>query len=135
MSDDSLDIDELEETEVEEDEPVEEEAPAKESKKPKAGLFSRLGQRITAPITERAQRASWDVLNWRLAVIGAVVILLLWLLLANLSPVRIVLWLWVVDVPKAVAFILDVALGALLMWLWLRHWSRRQAAKEGEKSK
>lgn len=133
MSDESLDIDELEETEA--DRPVEPAAPAKESKKPKAGFFSRLGQRITAPITERAQRASWDVLNWRLAVIGAAIILLVWLLLANLSPVRTVLWLWVVDVPKAVAFVLDVALGALLMWLWLRYWSRRQAAKEGEKSK
>jgi uncharacterized integral membrane protein len=93
-----------------------------------------LGQRITAPITERAQRASWSVLNWRLAVIGGILILLAWLLLANLSPVRLVLWLWVVDIPKALAFVLDVALGALLMWLWIRQRSAREPAKEGEKS-
>lgn len=132
MSDDNLDIDELEETEAEE--PARKQPPKEKGTSPRPGLFARLGQRITAPITERAQRASWDVLNWRLAVIGGILILLVWLLLANLSPVRLVLWLWVVDIPKALAFVLDVALGALLMWLWMRQRSARKPAKEGEKS-
>ncbi len=132
MSDDNLDIDELEEAEAEE--PPQEETPEEKAKEPRPGFFSRLGQRITAPIAQRAQRASLDVLNWRLAVIGAIVLLLLWLLLANLSPVRVVLWFWVVDVPKALAFVLDVALGALLMWLWIRYRAGKKAAEEGEES-
>jgi uncharacterized integral membrane protein len=130
LSDDNLEIDELEETEA----PAQKEPPKQKSTEPRPSFFSRLGQRITAPIAERAQRTSWDVLNWRLAVIGGVVILLVWLLLANLSPVRIVLWLWVVDIPKAVAFVLDVALGALLMWLWIRYRSGRKSAEKGDES-
>lgn len=133
MSDDTLDIDELEATEAEAAEPGDEEEEAEaEPQERKPGFFARIGQRIKAPIAGRTQRARWDVLNWRLAVIGAVVVLLLWLLLANLSPVRIVLWLWVIDIPKAVAFILDVALGALLMWLWIRYRSGGKPATEEE---
>jgi uncharacterized integral membrane protein len=131
LSDDTLDIDELEEAEPEADEPDEEETAEAEPAGRKPGFLSRIGQRIKAPIAERAQRARWDALNWRVGVIGAVVILLVWLLLANLSPVRIVVWLWVIDIPKALAFAIDFALGALLMWLWM--WRRsRTAPAEGE---
>lgn len=135
MSDDTLDMDELEETEAEADEPGDKEEKAEaEPRERKPGFLARIGRRIKAPIAERTQRARWDILNWRLAVIGAVVILLLWLLLANLSPVRIVLWLWVIDIPKAVAFVLDVALGALLMWLWIRYRSGGEPAADEEEA-
>jgi len=65
-------------------------------------------------------------------VIGLVVLaaLIVWLLLANLAPVRIVLFFWTVDIPKALAFILDVALGAVLMWLWLRPKAQRKPGEE-----
>ena len=35
------------------------------------------------------------------------------------------------DIPKALAFIVDVALGALLMWLWLRRRAKAPAGGEG----
>jgi uncharacterized integral membrane protein len=53
-----------------------------------------------------------------------------WLLAVNLGPVRIELVFWTVDMPKTVGFLLDVALGALLMWLWLRRKSPKKAAEE-----
>jgi uncharacterized integral membrane protein len=140
VSDDSLEVDELAEPEAgETPKPEKEPKPEKRPKPEKAekpdkadkgpGFFSRLGQSIAAPFSARRLGG---LLNAR-TIIGLVVALLIvWLLLANLAPVRVVLFFWTVDVPKAVAFIFDVALGALLMWLWVRWRGQARAAKEGE---
>lgn len=126
MSDDILDVEDLEDLEPE-SKPTPEEEPSEEERRP--GFFTRLGQRITAPL---AQLTSREILTWRLAFIGGGVLLLLWLLWCNRDPVRIVLWFWTIDMPKAIAFILDVALGALLMWLWMRTRARHLAEGKEE---
>ena len=125
MSDDTLDVDELEETGKEE--PAEPRAPEKPPKKP--GLLARIGQRLAGLVP---RRLGDDLLSYRNLAIGVIALLVIWLLAANGSPVRIVLWFWTVDVPKWIAFLVDVALGALLMWLWLRWRERGKAAAGGE---
>jgi uncharacterized integral membrane protein len=126
VTDDNLGIDELEDQEAE---PATKAKPKKKERAP--GLFSRLGQRITAPVAKRKPSELW---NARIIGILVLAALIVWLLAVNLGPVRIVLFFWTVDMPKTVGFLLDVALGALLMWLWLRRKSAKKPA-EGEGAK
>jgi uncharacterized integral membrane protein len=126
LSDDSLDVDELEETKAEPS------APAKEAAAPaKVGFFGQIGGRISGSFAGLFRP---EFINLKNGGIGLAILLCVWLLLANLSPVRVLLWFWPVDVPKAIAFLVDVALGALLMWLWLRSRASRAAARAGEGS-
>ena len=53
------------------------------------GLFGGLTDRITGFV---ARVLRGDFLNARNAAIGLAALLVLWLLLANLSPVRVMLW-------------------------------------------
>jgi len=116
------------------------EAPQAAAKKPPAkkgkpegqpGFFGRLLGRITAPFA--ALRPS-ELLGPKPIGLVIVAALVVWLLAANLAAVRVVLFFWTVDIPKALAFLLDVALGALLMWLWLRPKAPKKPA-EGEGAK
>lgn len=128
MSDDSLQIDELEDTE-----PTAKSAGvAKAEKPPKVGFFASIGQRISGFF---ARLFRPELVNLKTAGIGLVIVLAVWLLLANLSPVRVVLWFWSVDVPKLALFIFDVALGALVMWLWMRRRGQSKPAGGGEGAK
>ena len=52
---------------------------------------------------------------WLLLVLVAIV-----LIAENWAPVRFYFFGFAFEMPKAISFILDLALGALLMWLWLR---------------
>ena len=127
MADDDLSLDELG---GEESEPKAKASP-KKKKEGEPGFFSRLGAKVTAPFG--AFRPN-ELLNAKTIGLVIVAALALWLLLANLAPVRVVLFFWTVDVPKALDFLLAVALGAVLMWLW----GRARAAKtpsEGEGGK
>lgn len=128
MSDDDLGIDELEDAE-----PRAKAAGAGKGGKPaKVGFFPGIGQRISGFF---ARLFRPELVNLKNAAIGLAIVLAVWLLLANLSPVRVVLWFWTIDVPKLVLFIFDVALGALLMWLWMRSRGRSKPAGDGEGAK
>jgi len=122
LADDNLSIDELGEEEAE---PTAAEPPKKKEGRP--GFFGRLGQRIMAPFA--ALRPA-ELLGPR--TIGLVILaaLIVWLLLANLAPVRVMLFFWTVDIPKTLAFLVDVALGAVLMWLWLRPKAQKKPGEE-----
>jgi len=127
VADDDLSLDELG---GEEPEPEAKAAP-KKKQEGQPGLFSRLGARTAAPF--RALRPS-ELLNARTAGLVIVAALVVWLLAANFAPVRVVLFFWTVDIPKALDFLFAVALGALLMWLWGRSRTPKQPG-EGEGSK
>jgi uncharacterized integral membrane protein len=127
VADDDLSLDELG---GEEPEPKAKPSP-KKKKDGEPGLFSRLGGKVTAPFAGFRPN---ELLNAKTIGLAIVAALALWLLLANLAPVRIVLFFWTVDVPKAFDFLLAVALGALLMWLWGRARVAKKPA-EGEGGK
>jgi uncharacterized integral membrane protein len=122
---DDLNLDELTE---ETPEPA---APPAKAEKPagEPGFFGRLLGKITRPF---ANLRPAELLSPRAIGILIAAALVVWLLAANLAPVRIVLLFWTVDIPKALAFLLDVALGAVLMWLWLRPKAAKKPA-EGTK--
>ena len=126
MADDDLSLDELG---GEEPEPKAKPSPRKKEGEP--GFLSRLGAQIAAPF--RALRPS-ELLNAKTAGLVIIAALVVWLLAANLAPVRVVLFFWTVDIPKALDFLFAVALGALLMWLWGRSRAPKQPA-EGEDAK
>ncbi|MGQ9730042.1 MAG: LapA family protein [Candidatus Zipacnadales bacterium] len=125
MSDDFLDVDVLAEPETE----------SKSAKKTKPqpekrlGLFSHLGHAVTAPL---AKIRPEQFLTWKSAGLFIGAFLLVWLFLVNWAPVRVLLWFWTVDVPKAIAFLVDASLGAVLMWLWIR-WRERVKVKGAER--
>jgi len=124
LSDDTLDIDELDD--IEADPEPEEDAPKSDEERG-PGLLSKVGSKVAAPFAQ----ISWgNLISIKTGIIALIGFLLVWLLLVNLAPVRLVLWFWAVDVPKAAAFIVDVALGALLMWLWLRPRVKGDGGKE-----
>lgn len=113
-----------------------EEETARTSERPgnkdeEAGLFAKIGQAVTRPF--RAFRPA-ELLAPKPVATVIVAALVVWLLAANTAPVRVVLFFWTVDVPKALAFVIDVALGAVLMWLWMRGRGHRKLA-EGEGNK
>jgi len=126
VPDDELSVDELAEETVD---PAPEKPAKPEKKAGEPGFFGRLLSRVTAPFA--ALRPA-ELLGPRAGGVVILAALVVWLLVANLAPVRVVLFFWTVDIPKALAFLIDVALGALLMWLWLRPKASKKPA-EGAK--
>jgi hypothetical protein len=129
VADDDLSLEEIDDEPLEPDSGKPLARPAKAKGEP--GFFARLLGKITAPFA--ALRFPGLLGPKAIAVVIAVA-LAVWLLAANAAPVRIVFFFWPVDMPKYVAFILDVALGGLLMWLWLRPRAAKKPA-EGEGAK
>ena len=81
---------------------------------------------ITAAVGGRFEGLRPPPLNARTAVWGLLVLLVIVQLLANLAPVRLsILGFWHFDVPKALAFIVDVAIGVGLTLLWQRCTARK----------
>lgn len=128
MADDDLSLDELG---GEEPEPKAKASPKKKHPDGGPGFFSRLGAKITAPFA--AFRPN-ELLNAKTVGLVVVAALVVWLLVANWAPVRVVLFFWTVDVPKALDFLIAVGLGVLLMWLWGRARVPKKPA-EGESGK
>ena len=127
MADDDLSLDELGE---EEPEPKAKPAPqTKQEARP--GFFSRLGAKVTGPFS--ALRPN-ELLNAKTVGLVIVAALVVWVLAANLAPVRVVLFFWTIDIPKALDFLIAVGLGVLLMWLWGRARAPKKPA-EGEGGK
>ncbi|MHB8996533.1 MAG: hypothetical protein ACYC63_14910 [Armatimonadota bacterium] len=58
--------------------------------------------------------------NGRTFLTILIILIILVILAENWAPVRFYLFGIALELPKAIAFLLDVALGAILMWLWLR---------------
>lgn len=99
----------------------------------KPGALARVGQWVTSTVGGlKLPRLDWSTIVYIFAG------LLLFILLAqNWSPVRINFFGIHVDVPKAVAFVIDLGLGALALWLVQRHLLGRRASSEsrgGEKA-
>ena len=98
--------------------------PAKVMAGRKPGVFAKVGSSVTGGLAHFG-RLNWSFRNF---VILLAVLLVLVALGQNWQPVRIYLLGLRLELPKAVAFILDLALGGLLTWLWMR----RQPAPRGE---
>lgn len=83
------------------------------------GLFRGLSNSAAA-----VKGFSW---NARTFAVGLAVLLVIVIFAENWAPVRFYCFGFALEVPKAVCFLLDVALGAVLMWLW-----QRRAGRAGE---
>ncbi len=57
-------------------------------------------------------------LDWRTVSYGLLALIALVLVAGNWAPVRINLFGWYLDIPKALAFIAFFVLGVLAAWLW-----------------
>lgn len=68
--------------------------------------------------------------NGRTFLLMLLALIALVILTENLAPVRFYLLGLALELPKALAFLLQVALGAALMWWWLR---KPSTPAEGEK--
>lgn len=58
--------------------------------------------------------------NVRTFLMLLAVIVVIAIIAENWMPIRFYFFGFAFEIPKALSFILDVALGALLMWLWMR---------------
>lgn len=121
MRDDDLDL-ELD------DEPVAPARPAKPAKtepvkpavKP-APAAAKAAKETVPGLIERAKNCfKAPQFNGRTFLTVLVVLLALVLVAENWSPVRFYCLGLALELPKALCFLIDVAIGALLMWLWLR---------------
>ena len=136
MNDDDLDL-ELD------DEPVKREKPpvAKPEPKPAAAKPTPAAAKPAAGGTVSGQRkgllgglsnsaAAMKGFSWtgRTFACGLLALLVLLILAENWAPVRFYFLGLALELPKALAFVLDVALGALLMWLVLRRPARSEEA-------
>jgi uncharacterized integral membrane protein len=129
VSDDDLDLDL-------DDEPLRPARPKPVAPKPApaATAAPRLAKAVAATKPGLLQRVSDRVRHPRLTgrtfVTILVILVALWLIAENWEPVRFYFIGLALELPKPIAFILDVVLGAVLMWLWLR---RTPGATESEK--
>jgi uncharacterized integral membrane protein len=98
--------------------------PAKVMSGRKPGALAKVGSSVTGHLAHFG-RLNWSFRNF---VILLVALLILVVLGQNWEPVRIYLLGLKLELPKAVAFVVDLALGGLLAWLWMR----RQPASRGE---
>jgi len=80
----------------------------------KPSIFARAGEAIRAPFS----RLRLPTLDWRTVSYGLLALIALILIVRNWAPVRISLFGWYVDIPKAIAFIIFFGLGVLAAWLW-----------------
>ncbi len=103
--------------------------PARAMSARKPGLFGRMAQSVSDSLAHlRMPRFEWATLGYIL--LG----LLIFILLAqNWAPVRINIFGLYIDVPKAVAFVVNIGIGMLVLWLVQRWLSarRHQQARQG----
>ncbi len=112
------------------------ESKASQSPPPKAmsarrpGFFARAGDRLAHAVSRiHMPRLDATTILW-----GLLALIVFALLAENWSPVRINLFGVHVDVPKAVAFVVNLGLGMLLLWLIQRYQRRGAAKSEGGQS-
>jgi len=79
----------------------------------KAGVVGKAVDAIVAPLSAvRPPELDWKLVSWGLLVLIAII-----LVARNWAPVRINIFGWYLDMPKALAFLLFFVLGGLTMWL------------------
>lgn len=94
-------------------------SPAEPKAAPKAVGVKQPG--LAARASAYVKHPTW---NGRTFLALLIVLLIVVLFAENIAPVRFYFLGLALELPKSIAFILDVALGALLMWLWLRRGAR-----------
>jgi len=94
------------------------------------GVFARAGDKIAQAVG----RIHLPRLDATTILYGLLALIVFALLAENWSPVRINLFGVHVDVPKAVAFVVNLGLGMLLLWLLQRNQRRSAAKSEGGRS-
>ena len=94
-----------------------EKKPARATASRRPGAIARLLASIAAPFAS-IRMPRWDVRTFAYVLVALIVLAIL---IENWDPVRLNLFGLRFEMPKAIAFALDVALGAMLMWLWLYH--------------
>lgn len=120
MNDDDLDLDlDLEPAKSAKPEAARAEGkprpPAKAMPTRKPGFFSRFGHSVARPVGT-VSRVGWNLRSFLLVL---AVLVCLVLLAQNWAPVRFYFFGWAFELPKAIAFLIDVALGVVLTWLLL----------------
>lgn len=105
--------------------PRTEAAPAKAVAARKPGLASRVGASVAAPLSA-VRDHRWDFKTFLWGLLG---LILLVLLIENWVPMRFYFLGCRFELPRALAFIVDMAIGALLLWLWLRRNSRNKESE------
>lgn len=79
----------------------------------KGGVVGRAVDAVAAPLSAlRPPELDWKLVSWGLLVLIAII-----LVARNWAPVRINIFGWYLDLPKALAFVLFFVLGGLTMWL------------------
>ncbi len=106
---------------------------AEEKRRPRAagarkpGALARVLERCRASV----ERISLPPADWRTFGWGLLVLILLAFVIRNWAPVRINLFGWYLDAPRAVVFVIIFLLGMFTAWL-LEVRSRRASAGEVE---
>lgn len=85
--------------------------PAKVAGVRKPGLFQRVSDQVST------HRVTW---NWKTFLLLFVALIIVVAFAENWSPVRFYCFGLRFEMPKAVAFVLNAAIGALVMWFWGR---------------
>ncbi len=88
------------------------------------GVVGRTADAIVAPLSE----LRLPTLDWKMVSYGLLVLIAIILVARNWAPVRLNIFGWYLDMPKAIAFGLFFALGVLCTVAWER---RRKKAKHG----
>ena len=79
----------------------------------KGGVVSKAVDAITGPLSGiRLPQLDWKLVSWGLLILIAII-----LVVRNWAPVRINIFGWYLDPPKAIAFAVFFGLGALTVWL------------------
>jgi uncharacterized integral membrane protein len=92
----------------------------------KPGTMHQLGDKLAAPFT-RVRMPEWNLQTFGYLL---VILILLWFLLENLAPVRVRLLVWNGEAPKTLLFLVNLALGAVLLLGWQRWSAARQSRRD-----
>lgn len=123
MTDDDLDLDLDLGPELEPKGKAPAAKPAKVMADRKPGMFAKVGTSVTSGLSSLGP-ARWTLRNFLLVLAGLVI---LFVLGQNWQPVRFYLLGFGFELPKTIAFLLNMALGGLLVWWWLGRKSRPEA--------
>ncbi len=98
--------------------------PARAAPARKPGLLAR----VSETASNRLSKLRPPTLDWRTFSYGLLALIGIILIARNWAPVRIDLFGWHPDMPKAIAFIFFFLLGVATAWLWVVRAERARAA-------
>ena len=91
----------------------------------KGGVVGKAVDAVTAPLAA----IRLPQLDWKLVSYGLLILIAIILVARNWAPVRINIFGWYLDLPKAIAFTIFFALGVLSMWLLGMRGTKRKRVK------